>query len=207
LISNVGQFTIASYSIGGSPSDSGFPGHTNPLPAGSAEGNAMLFFHDETRTPLKYGPLYPPNSPNPLSLYYEQFKIVTTTNTINLDSPSSKDWSPCSYAFSVTSNIPFTKLDPGQEIADGVYTVDLHPTLVLYYDDHTSTGTDVELAIGRYDLSSKEWVIREAHESATINNKPERNLIAISLNKETAPGLYAANPEPEHYRIFKKIAG
>jgi hypothetical protein len=206
LISNVGQLTIASYSIGGSPGNSGDPGHTNPLPAGSAEGNAMLFFYDSTRNPLKYGPLYPPNSANPLSLYYEQFKIVTITNTINLAPPSSKSWSPCSYAFSVTSNIPFTKLDPGQEITDGVYTIDLHPTLVLYYDDHTSMDGDVELTISRYDRSSKEWEIPDTRKTDTINNKPDRNLIALSLNKETAPGLYAESPEPEHYRLFKKLS-
>ncbi|HET9221342.1 MAG TPA: hypothetical protein VFO07_02505, partial [Roseiflexaceae bacterium] len=51
------RLAIAGYAQGGSPF-SGYPGHPNPIPAGSADGNAMLFFYDDKAEPLSYKNLY-----------------------------------------------------------------------------------------------------------------------------------------------------
>jgi len=197
------QITIASYSVGGSPSDSGFPGHPNPLPAGSAEGNAMLFFYDGTRGPIDPQTQYPDQEAGVLAKHYEQFKIVTVTNPLN-DAPPPGTWLPCSYAFSVTSNESFKTLVAGQTVGE-VPTTDLKPTLVLYYDDQNQDDMGDELTIGRYSTTSQTWDLITA---AGTKHKPRKgHLISLALeDSTTAPGLFAEKPQAEHYRLFKKPA-
>jgi hypothetical protein len=200
------QIAIASYSVGGSPGDSGFTGHPNPLPAGSAEGNAMLFFYDSGRAPIDPGWLYSGQAPDMLARHYEQVKIVTVTNPLNT-APPPGDWLPCSYAFSVTSNQSFKTLVAGSTIGDGATTTetaDLKPTLVLYYDNQTLDGTGGDLTIGRYSAKSQTWDLISA---PGAKHKPRTGfLIALALNATTAPGLFAEAPQAEHYRLFRKAS-
>jgi len=174
------KLAIASYSLGGGPADSGGPGHPNPLPAGSADGNAMIFFLDESKGPLHYADIYSANGVGA----YEAFKIVTTTNLHNRIPPP-PDWKPRSYTFAVTSNLPFGKL------------AKLHPTLVLYYDKDTCDEPYDRLAIGRYDTELDSWI-----EVKLASNKPDDFFIAALLTRESAPALYNGPFGVEHYRLF-----
>jgi hypothetical protein len=206
LVSTTGttQIAIASYSVGGSPSESGFPGHPNPLPAGSAEGNAMLFFYDDTRGPIDPQTQYSGLEPSVLARHYEKFKIVTVTNPLNT-APPPGTWIPCGYAFSVTTNESFKTLAAGEMLSEGVVTVDLKPTLVLYYDDKDDKNRNEmsdELTIGRYSTDSQTWDLISA---AGMEHKPRKgHLVALALNLTTARGLFAEEPQAEHYRLFRK---
>jgi hypothetical protein len=196
------QITIASYSIGGSPGDSGFTGHPNPLPAGSAEGNAMLFFYDAGRR-IDPKAWYSGQGPDALARHYEEFKIVTVTNLLN-DAPPPGSWLPCGYAFSVTSNKSFKTLLAGQTLDEGEATADLKPTLVLFYDDKTLDDQPGDLTIGRYNAESQTW---DLISTPGTQHKPRKGyLIALALNQTTATSLFAEQPRPEHYRLFRKAA-
>jgi hypothetical protein len=192
LISRDNQDTkiaISSYSVGGSPGNSGDPGHPNPLPAGSADGNAMIFFFDDPRGPLQYDQIYSTNgsastvSRSDETFKDETFKIVTTTN-LKIDTRQPTSWEPRSYTFSVASNHSFGDI------------VRLNPTLVLYYDEHTRDQPSNRLAIGRYDMPTHSWV-----EISTMDQQDEF-FAAASLTGETAPGLYNEPLKAEHYRLF-----
>jgi hypothetical protein len=201
------QIAIASYSIGGSPGESGFPGHPNPLPAGSAEGNAMLFFHDAERGPIDPKAQYSGRQPAVLAQHYEQFKIVTVTNPLNDAPPPGTSWLPCGYAFSVTSNMAFKTLVAGGTIGDGrttTQTTDLKPTLVLYYDKKTQEDEGGDLTIGRYSAKSQTWDLISV---SGTQHKPRKGfLLSLALNPTTAPGLFAEAPQAEHYRLFRKAS-
>jgi hypothetical protein len=193
------QLAIANYSIGGSPGDSGFPVGPNPLPAGSADGNAMLFFWDDSKKKVDYGSLYPTRSSTEIDEMYERFRIVTVTNLSNeapvVAADGGPDWTPCSYAFSLTSNESFAPL------VDTKSERDLHPTLVLYYDRQTREDDSDQLAIGRYNRALRQWEILDAD---NIYEDRDRYLIAVLLNSSTASNLFAGPGGAEHYRIFKQ---
>jgi hypothetical protein len=190
------QMAIANYSIGGSPGESGYPVGPNPLPSGSTDGNAMLFFWDNAKKKIAYRSLYPPSMPSTLELQYEQFRIVTVTNPIN-NAPPPDGYEPCSYAFSLTSSQSFELLLAGKTLSDGSVTADLHPTLVLYYDDEI-TGDPSKLEIGRYDAGK--WQIIDA--PGTKDRDLYRHLVALTLSSKTAPGLFRDSPTAEHFRLF-----
>jgi hypothetical protein len=191
------QLAIVNYSIGGSPGDSGFPVGPNPLPAGSADGNAMLFFWDDSKKKVDYGTLYPTRSSTEIDEMYERFRIVTVTNLSNeapvVAADRGPDWTPCSYAFSLTSNESFAPL------VDAKSERDLHPTLVLYYDQQTREDDSDQLAIGRYNRDLGQWEILDADK---IYEDRDRYLIALLLNSSTAPNLFAGEGGAERYRIF-----
>lgn len=182
------ELAISSYSVGGSPGNSGDPGHPNPLPAGSADGNAMLFFFDEARGQLQYEKIYPANgSPtaadrNAETFNDEIFKIVTTTN-LQSDTPPPVGWEPRSYTFSVASNHTFADV------------VRLNPTLVLYYDKHTCDQQYNRLVIARYEAPHS-W-----QEIPTIDHQNEFFAAALLTNK-TAPRLHDESPQAERYGLF-----
>jgi hypothetical protein len=180
------QLVIATYSVGGSPGESAYPVGPNPLPTGSADGNAMLFFWDDDKKQIAYRSIGSLSNLSERDRLYELFKIVTVTNPIN-DAPSPKGWVPRSYAFSVTSNESFKQL------------TGLHPTLVLYYDSRME-GDPARLEVGRYDAESGVWMVIEVPKARDRDR--ERYLVALTLSSETAPGLFEYPPRAEHFRLF-----
>jgi hypothetical protein len=105
------RFLVVHYSEGGSPA-SGFPVHPNPIPAGSADGNAMLFFYDN-------------GNQAGASVDYSAFRIVTTTH---YDNQLPEDSLPRSYTFTITSTQSFAKI------------AHLKPTMILYFDSEDTPG-------------------------------------------------------------------
>jgi hypothetical protein len=114
--------SIAAYSIGGNPA-SAYPGHPNPIAAGSSEGNAMLFFADSAIQGV---------SNDPADNAYDTYRVITT---LNYAIAPTKGPIPRSYAFAVASNKPLP---------------DNRRTLILYYDKNTNLGQQA-LRICRYD--------------------------------------------------------
>jgi hypothetical protein len=180
------QVAIANYSIGGSPGNSGYPVGPNPLPSGSTDGNAMLFFWDDDKERVDYSVIYPPAEPREVDLMYERYRIVTVTNLSN-NAPLPQGYEPCSYAFSITSNETFAPLSA------------LHPTLVLFYDNGID-GKRPQPAIGRYNPTSGSWEL--ITEPKTTEADQNRKLVALSLNPKTAAGLFEETPKAEHFRLF-----
>jgi hypothetical protein len=175
------QIAIAHYSLGGSPF-SGYPAHPNPIPAGSSDGNAMLFFYDESDQNLDYN-----NNELPSGQTFDASKVVVTTN-LQDSTPPPPNCEPRSYTFSVTSNRSF------QELAQ------LHPTLILFYDLKTRANKPGKLLIARYDPDTQpaSW-----HLLDNTEDREADHLTAISLMEDTtAPGLFADPPRPEHFRLF-----
>jgi hypothetical protein len=173
------EVAITSYSLGGSPA-SAFPAHPNPIPAGSPDGNAMLFFYDSGTGP-SYAALYG-NKP-------EAYLIVTSTNhhaPTLLPLPS--DAVARSYIFTVASNLPMNDLASYQ------------PTLVLYYDKETRDSSTDTLQIERYD-ASEGWVALSGCEEP-----PDQFFVAAPLNAANAPLLYDGPQQFERYRLFLKRA-
>jgi hypothetical protein len=189
------KLAISNYSVGGSPGNSGDPGHPNPLPAGSADGNAMIFFFDEERGPLQYEQIYGTNGNTTTVMRSsktfndEAFKIVTTTN-LRSDVPPPAGWEPRSYTFSVASNHTFADI------------VDLHPTLVLYYDVESKVNAEGEMVIARYSGESEpHWVLLDKTRDCS-----ENYFAAVALEDDQAePGLFKRSPEPDHFRLFVKV--
>jgi len=120
---------IVSYSQGGGPNTSG--GGRLPITAGSADGNAMVFFRDND----------PPLSKKPGSQPDEGVRIVTTTLTVG-QQVLSNGAEARSYVFSLASNTDLSGFPA---------------TLVLYYDrEATKRGGD--LLIHRWDAANTKWV-------------------------------------------------
>ncbi|HEY0607951.1 MAG TPA: hypothetical protein VGD58_33880, partial [Herpetosiphonaceae bacterium] len=243
---------IAGYSLGGSP-DSGFPVHPNPIPAGSSDGNAMIFFYDQRKgtkndddqnsgsspamvpqrhvccRPLDYadmdvkrqwlrrGGFNPTQTKETIA--FDQYRIVVTTNYlasedegVELTIPDGLDLEfqphpekraqPRSYTFGLTSNLPLTPLRPSEEqAADREATQKAHdflPTLVLYYDNQTDEADQRKLLLARYDRAANSW-------TALPTVLPGKSVVALSLNADTAPGLFPQGQEPlrtEYFRLF-----
>lgn len=160
-----GRVFICSYSQGGGPNTSG-GGLAKSTTGGSADGNAMVFFRDDA-----------PELPDPLRSDDETLRIVTTTQTVGLQSLA--DAMPRSYIFSVTSN---KRLEP-EEAA-----------LVLYCDMSTAKrGGD--LLIHRWNGNA--W------QRLTTYAPTEVLYVAIPLTTETAPNLCRPNaPNVERYRVY-----
>jgi hypothetical protein len=120
---------IASYSQGGGPDTSG--GGRLPITAGSADGNAMVFFREND----------PPLSQQPNKQADQGLRIVTTTITVG-QQQLSNGAEARSYVFSLASN---NNLSP------------FPATLVLYYDrEATKRGGD--LLIHRWNPATREWM-------------------------------------------------
>jgi hypothetical protein len=185
------QLAIAAASIGGSP-PSGFTGHNNPIPAGSADGNAMIFFNDPACGTLNNASYVPGMSQHAGHDRFEALRVVTTTNVhAGTITPAEPSLGPRSYTFAVTANKSFEQLQLEQ----------FHPTLVLYVDNDTLTdaerGEQRHLKICR--LNDGQWT------PLTSYHDPDRYMVATSLNPTTAPGLYGGEGtelKPEYYRIF-----
>lgn len=178
------RLMLASYALGGSPSST-YPAHPNPIPAGSSDGNAMLFFAPTEPPELDYTPTARLDS---RSSELEKYLIVTTTNyhaSAELLPPQGPE--PRSYVFAVASNLELGPL------------TDYNPTLVLYYDKGSRDSGAETIAIYRYDATG--WVELERCE-----DKPDRFLVAAPLNAKNAPGLYEASPRPEYYRLMLRRA-
>jgi hypothetical protein len=175
------EIAIASYSLGGS-AFSGYPGHANPIPAGSSDGNAMLFFYDEDRSRLRYGDIFGGKGKR-----FDGSKVVVTTNLHGSAPP--EGWQPRSYIFSVTSNTSFQNL------------IELHPTLVLYYDQEPLEDADGELFIGRYNRYSRSW------EPIETTHRRVDYLVAASFKQlQGQGGLLADPPEADHFRLFLRAS-
>jgi hypothetical protein len=177
------RLAIACYAQGGSPF-SGYPGHPNPIPAGSADGNAMLFFYDDKAEPLSYRKLYEDAPPPPAP--FNASNIIVATSLEN-DARSPDGWEPRGYTFSITS---YGSLE---EVAH------LHPTLVLYFDEATRQSTNGKLIIARYEPKAQPaW--KELTDS-TVNLADY--FVAASLGDDlAAPRLFKSEPEPEQFRLF-----
>jgi hypothetical protein len=171
------RLAIASYSVGGSPG-SGYPAHPNPIPAGSSDGNAMLFFYDDEHAQLRYADIYDGKGRR-----FDKSKVVVTTNLHGSAPP--EGWEPRSYIFSITSNTSFQKL------------ADLHPTLVLYYDQEPLEEADGQLLIGRYNPYLHSWEPIE-----TIHRRADYLVAASFEHLQGQWGLLADPPEPDRFRLF-----
>jgi hypothetical protein len=174
--------TIAAYSIGGGPQTIN-PPYTNPIPAGSSEGNALLFFYDaQGSVPM------PDDAEVPL--------VITTRNygTPLLD-PALE---PRSYTFSLAANMALPD--------------DREATLVMFVDRDTANDTSV-LELHRYTGGSHPWSQIPAlykkdlslvaaplyNASARINHSP-----APEVPPATAPGLIAHPLVAERYRLVAR---
>jgi len=168
------QLVVASYSLGGSTA-SAYPAHPNPIPAGSPDGNAMLFFSEPVAGP-NYAAIYG-HKP-------EQYLIVSTTNHHDA-APASAGHEPRSYSFSVAANFPLNDLEQ------------FRPTLVLYYDQGSRDSSSDELAIFFHNGTA--W-----QELAGCEDMPMSFFVAAPLNDTNAPGLFRDQLQPERYRLFLK---
>lgn len=101
------QLLICGYSQGGGPGDSGFPVCPNPIPAGSSDGNALLFFAEDPCDGARF----------------KNVRVVTTRQHGPIGAAPAERTAMRSYAYSMASNWPF-------EAA-------LTPTLVMFYDNET----------------------------------------------------------------------
>jgi len=180
---NQPQLVIAGYSLGGS-AFSGYPAHPNPIPAGSADGNAMLFFYNEAERELHY-----PSNRLPSGRTFDGSKVVVTTNLQDTE-PLPANCVPRSYTFSVTSNTTFWDL------------VDLHPTLILYYDQESRQDVEGDMVIARYDAQSQPpWVLLEQ----TIDKRDDYMAVVALGDDKTEPGLFKNPTQPDHFRLFLKM--
>lgn len=173
------KLAIACYAQGGSPF-SGYPAHPNPIPAGSADGNAMIFFFDASIQNFKYANIYPVAAEGPK---FNASKLITTTNLLNNTNPPA-GWQPRSYTFSITNYGSLAEVEH------------MHPTLILYFDQDTLKDADGDLVIGRYDSTKGNWG------QVKTEIKPQEFIAAASLSDSTAHGLFQSPPVPEHYRLF-----
>lgn len=173
------QLSVATFSIGGSPGAS-YPANPNPVPAGSSDGNAMIFFYDDEarKIPASSGPDDPQHAVSNL-------RIITVTNLLG---PAGVGRGPRSYTFGVIPNAPLPVDAQGAPL--------YHPTLVLYFD---SVSRDSASALKIHRLGASGW---EALPDTAQREYAERMLVAAQLTAATAPGLFAAAPAPEYYRLF-----
>lgn len=172
------QLSIAHYSYGYSPPAS-YPAGPNPVPAGSSDGNAMVFFYDEEAARID------PSDEKETSLD-SSLRIMVTTNI--LSAPGELSQGPRSYTFALLPNETL-RVENGKPL--------YYPTLVLYFDQDTLEDSKGRaLKIHRL-LENGSW-------EAVKNQQafPDRYLVAAQLNQETAPGLFAAQPAAEYYRLF-----
>jgi hypothetical protein len=185
------KIAIAGYALGGSPF-SGYPGHPNPIPAGSADGNAMVLFYDNRDESLSYVNLYSGDSIQQKSgSNFDASKVVVTTN-LQDNMPPPDGWAPRSYTFSITSNISFRQL------------VELHPTLVLHYDLENLENLDIasgDLIIGRYNPNTDSW------DPLTTSLRSADFFVAASLGQLDGQwGLLADPPTADRFRLFLRVA-
>jgi hypothetical protein len=174
--------TIAAYSIGGGPQSIN-PPYTNPIPAGSSEGNALLFFYDEQASVPS-----PADAEVPL--------VITTRNYgAPLLDPTLE---PRSYTFSLASNM---------QLPD-----DREATLVMFVDRDTANDTSV-LELHRYTGGIQPWsqiaalykndlslVAAPLYNATTrINHTP-----SSELPSATAPGLIGHPLVAERYRLVAR---
>jgi len=168
-------FFVASYSQGGGPNST--TGGRLPITAGSADGNAMLFFvePDNRQTQHTPAPDTPPDDD-------ERVRIVTTTLIAGPqrlpEGPEAR-----SYIFSLASNVSL---------------MDYTATLVLYYD-RDARGRRGDLLIYRWDAQEQRWVWH-------ITFTPALPYVALPLQKGlgTAPALTGEGEAlpVERYRIY-----
>jgi hypothetical protein len=183
-----GGLTIASYSVGGSPG-SGYPAHPNPIPAGSSDGNAMLFFYDARHECLSAAAAYGGQAPDSDA---EHVRIVVSTSVTSA-MPVPEGLSPRSYTFGVTSNVSFATLNQGDPAV-------LSPTLVLYYDRAALDAGAAQLLLCRWERGSWAPLAHPARQLA------DKWFVAAPLDAANAPGLYAESPAAEHFRLFVQVA-
>lgn len=170
---------IAHYSYGYSPS-AAYPAGPNPVPAGSSDGNAMVFFYDEqaaTLDPADEQATHPASS----------LRIMTTTNLLNVSANLGQE--PRSYSFALLPNKALPLYD-GKPL--------YHPTLVLYFDQDTKKGNQDKLLTIHRLHSDGSWQPLSKYQQEFA----DRLLVAAQLNPDTAPGLFAAQPTAEYYRLF-----
>ncbi|MGB9634421.1 MAG: hypothetical protein ACPL8I_13880, partial [Chloroflexaceae bacterium] len=168
-------FFVASYSQGGGPNST--TGGRLPITAGSADGNAMLFFvePDERQPRPSPAPDAPPDDD-------ERVRIVTTTLIGGAQRlPGGAE--ARSYIFSLASN---------------VLLMDYTATLVLYYDRDARERRG-DLLIYRWDTQEQRWTWH-------VTYAPALPYVALPLQKGlgTAPALTGERGAPpvERYRIY-----
>ena len=175
--------TIAAYSIGGGPKTVN-PPYPNPIPAGSSEGNALLFFYKEDASSET------DKDPGDIRL------VVTTRNHgIALNDG---DYLSRSYIFSFAPNAALSE--------------DIYSTLVMFVDRAT-VGEDDIVELRRYN-STEGWSrkIAALHKTdlsfvaAPLYSDFKRFTPPDVAPPATAPGLFASVPEPERYRLVIKRA-
>ncbi len=179
-----GGVVVAAYSVGGSPS-SGYPAHPNPIPAGSSDGNAMLFFYDTEQECLDAATAFQQRQ---AATQAERVHIVVTTRVLNDVAPPAGH-RPCSYSFGVASNMSFAELNGGNPAA-------LAPTLVLYYDQGAFGAGDGSLVVCRLEQGG--WA-PITHAARQLEDKW---FVAAPIDGENAPGLYEQPPRAEQYQLF-----
>ncbi|MCS6882770.1 MAG: hypothetical protein RMK84_15460 [Oscillochloridaceae bacterium] len=173
-------FFVVSYSQGGGPNST--TGGRLPISAGSAEGNAMLFFvTPENRRPvLPSAPDAPPDDD-------ERVRIVTTT-LIGGPQRLPEGAEARSYVFSLASNVSL---------------MDYSATLVLYYDRDARERRG-DLVIYRWDSQEQRWVRH-------VTYAPVLPYVALPLQKGlgTAPALTGEGEAlpVERYRIYRTPGG
>src|SRR5262249_41883570 len=134
----VTQIAIAAYSIGGGPKAAN-PPYTNPIPAGSSEGNGLLFFYDpQASEPARAGERIA------LAVTTRGFAIPLSGDVRDLDDKPVGKVEPRSYCFSFAPNLSFTELKQKS------------PTLALFIDRETRRD-DNSLMLLRYDRTTKLW--------------------------------------------------
>lgn len=168
-------FFVASYSQGGGPNST--TGGRLPITAGSADGNAMLFFvTPENRRP---SPAPAPDAPPDDD---ERVRIVTTT-LIGGPQRLPEGAEARSYVFSLASNVSL---------------MDYSATLVLYYDRDARERRG-DLLIYRWDAQEQRWVRH-------VTYAPALPYVALPLQKGlgTAPALTGESGAlpVERYRIY-----
>lgn len=172
---------VCHYSQGGSP-PSGFPGNPNPVPAGSGEGNALIYFYDEA---ARLDGTTAAENDIKKARDYGKYTIVTTTN-YHIQAPYGT--SPRSYVFAIATN---------QSLGE---VIELNPTLSLFFDEEPEQVEGFRIC--RLDTTDMTW-----HKLDDTSGKPydriykARYLSAALLLPETAPGLYARSLAPEYYRL------
>ena len=187
------EVEIASYSLGGSTA-SAYPAHPNPIPAGSPDGNAMLFFYD-SKAQLGYSNA---QKGEISTTHPERYLILTTINHFDATplpqaTAPALNPEPRSYIFTIASNLPMNDL------------ADYSPTLVLYYDQGSRDDPTDELLIYRYNDLAQQWdELKTSQGLKASDDKRERFFVAAPLNATTAPVLFQNPPQPERYRLFLK---
>jgi hypothetical protein len=164
-----GSLVISAFSQGGDGPNSGAPYPANPMNAGSADGNALLFMHKDNASD---------RAPNDV-------KVVTT---LIHGLEGAADGHERGYAFGIAANRPLP--------------TELHPTLLMYYDQPDEQDGDAPAGAGELAICRR--TADGVWEPLPTYLPPRFRFAVAPLDAHTGGSLIADNsddPRVEYYKV------